>query len=206
MLVVLDSPSDPIPAASKVLSVGQLVTNEKHAGLKNLHLVNLLADTLHPIPFHLHGSRALPDSYLLHLPPPPRPPLQMGLLLSQALSKRLGSGTLPKGLKATKLPATDLKRIKDYWLKREVRSDASWEELLKTYDTTRIFSVAATSKGVELPLSIKSDASESVLLLMAAGKLKPAAGPLAKLTLMQTTAQRSLVGGSTFVFKAAKSA
>jgi hypothetical protein len=206
MLVVIDSPSDPIPAASKVLSVGQLVTNEKHAGLKNLHLVNLLADTLHPIPFHLHGSRALPDSYLLHLPPPPRPPLQMGLLLSQALSRRLGSGTLPKGLKATKLPATDLKRIKDYWLKREVRSDASWEELLKTYDTTRVFRVDATSKGVELPLSIKSDASESVLLLMAAGKLKPAAAPLAKLTLMQTTAQRSLVGGSTFVFKAAKSA
>jgi hypothetical protein len=86
-----------------------------------------------------------------------------------------------------------------------VRSEASWEQLLKTYDTTRIFSVDATSKGVELPLSIKSDASESVLLLVAAGKLKAGAGPLAKFTLMQTTANRSLVGGSTFVFKAAKS-
>lgn len=206
MLVVIDSPSDPIPAASKVFSVGRLVTNEKHAGLKNLHLVNLLADTLHPIPFHLHGSAALPDSYLMHLPPPPRPPLQMGLLLSQAVSKRLSAGTLPKGLKASKLPATDLKRIKDWWLKHEVRSDASWEQLLKTYDTTRVYRVEATSKGVELPLSIKSGASESVLLLMYAGAVKTSAAPLAKVTLLQTTANRSLVGGSTFVFKAARSA
>jgi hypothetical protein len=205
MLVVIDSPSDPIPAGNKVFSIGQLVTNEKHAGLKNLHVVNLLADTVHPIPFHLHGSSALADSYLLHLPPPPRPPIGMGLLLSQALSKRLTSGNLPKGLKAAKLPATDLKRIKDFWLKREVRSDASWEELVKTYDTTRVFSVDASSKGVELPLSIKSNASESVLLLLFAGKLTSAPGPLAKLTLMQTNANRSLVGGSTFVLKAAKS-
>ena len=168
-------------------------------------MVNLLADTLHPIPFRLHGSSALADSYLLHLPPPPRPPLKMGLLLSQALSKRLAAGNLPKGLKATKLAATDLKRIKDFWLKREVRSDASWEQFLKTYDTTRVFSVDATSKGVELPLSVKSKASESVLLLMSAGKLASAAGPLAKLTLMQTTANRSLVGGSTFVLKTARS-
>ena len=40
LLVVMDSPSDPIPAGNKVFNVSQLVTNEKRAALKNLTVVN----------------------------------------------------------------------------------------------------------------------------------------------------------------------
>jgi hypothetical protein len=40
LLVVCDSPADPIPAASKVFQIGTLVTSERHVGLKNLHVVN----------------------------------------------------------------------------------------------------------------------------------------------------------------------
>jgi hypothetical protein len=129
----------------------------------------------------------------------------MSMLLSQALSKRLPAANLPKGLKPAKLAATDLERVKEYWLKREVRSDASWELFLKTYDTTRSFSVDPGGKGVELPLSIKGNARESIMFLLRTGELiKVATGALATLTLMQTTTRRRLVGGSTFVFKAAK--
>ena len=206
MLVVIDSPSDPIPASTKaIFNIGQLVTTEKRAGLKNLHVINLLPDTLHPFPFYLHDLRALQGPYLLLIPPLPHPEIGMGMLLSRALSKQITAANLPKGLKAAKLAARDLQRIKEYWVKREVRSDASWEGFLKTYDTTRSFSVDLRSKGVELPLSIKDNAWASIMFLFRAGKLARAApGVLAKLTLMQTTTRRTLVGGSTFVFKAAK--
>ena len=206
MLVVIDSPSDPIPASTKtIFNIGQLVTTEKRAGLKNLHVVNLLPDTLHPFPFYLHGSRALPSSCLLLIPPLPHLEIRMSMLLSQALSKRMPAANLPKGLKVAKLAAKDLERIKEYWLKREVRSNASWERFLKTYDTTRSFSVDPRSKGVELPLSIKANARENILLLFRTGELRRVApGVLATLTLMQTTTRRKLVGGSTFVCKAAK--
>jgi len=206
MLVVIDSPSDPIPASTKaIFNIGQLVTTEKRAGLKNLHVVNLLPDTLHPFPFYLNDSRALQGPYLLLIPPLPHPEIGMSMLLSRALSKQMTAANLPKGLKAAKLAAKDLKRVREYWLKREVRSDASWERFLKTYDTTRSFSVDPRSKGVELPLSIKDNAREDIMFLFRTGKLARApSGALAKLTLMQTTTRGILVGGSTFVFKAAK--
>ena len=88
-----------------------------------------------------------------------------------------------------------------------MRNEASWAAFLKTYDTTRSFSVDARSKGVELPFSVKAGAKEGIMLLMqTAKKLKAARGPLATLTLTQTTADasRRLVGGSTFVFQAVK--
>jgi hypothetical protein len=128
----------------------------------------------------------------------------MGFLLSQALSRQLPADQLPKGLAALKLKATDLERVRDHWLQREQRSAASWEQLLKTYDTTRVFAVAAGSRGVELPLTIKAGGSESVLLLLSAGKLKVSSAPLAKFTLIQATPTGSVVGGSNFVLRTAR--
>lgn len=43
ILAVIDSPDDPIPAANKVLSVNWLIRNEKHIGLKNLHVIDASA-------------------------------------------------------------------------------------------------------------------------------------------------------------------
>jgi hypothetical protein len=40
LLVVVDSASDPIPPAAQVFDIGTLVTQEKRAGLKNLHVVD----------------------------------------------------------------------------------------------------------------------------------------------------------------------
>src|SRR5207244_6951528 len=41
LLVVTDCTADPIQAANKVLNIADLVSNEKHVGLKNLHVVNV---------------------------------------------------------------------------------------------------------------------------------------------------------------------
>lgn len=40
LLIVVDSASDPIPAAHKVFSIGALVPQEKRVGLKNLHVID----------------------------------------------------------------------------------------------------------------------------------------------------------------------
>src|SRR5262249_41351525 len=40
LLVICDSPTDPIPAANKVFQISTLVVSERHVGLKNLHVVD----------------------------------------------------------------------------------------------------------------------------------------------------------------------
>jgi hypothetical protein len=40
LLVVVDSPADPIPTASRVTDTFQLITSERHVGLRNLHVVD----------------------------------------------------------------------------------------------------------------------------------------------------------------------
>lgn len=203
LLVVIDSPSDPAPASTKaIFNIAQLVTSEKRAGLKNLHLVNLLPSVIQPLPFYLHASRAIKGPYLLRIPALSHPEIQVGMLLSQALSKRLLAAALPKGLKTSKLTAKDLALVKAYWLQREMRSDATWERFLKTFDTSRTFSVDPRGKGVELPVTIKAGGREDIMLLIRSGELKKASsGALATLTLQQATVRGVVVGGSTFVFK-----
>jgi photosystem II stability/assembly factor-like uncharacterized protein len=203
MLVVVDSPSDPIPASTKaVFDIWQLITTEKRAGLKNLHLVNLLPSAIIPLPLGLHASALVKGSYLLHVPPLVHPELSLALVLSKPLSERIGTTDLPKGLKVKRLAATDVELIKRHWLKREMRGEGEWEQVLKTYDLSRQFSLEARSKGVDLPVAIKAGQKESVMLLVRSGDLKTVKpGVVAKLTVQQTSARGALVGGSTYVFK-----
>ena len=205
MLIVIDSPSDPIASGTKtIFNIGQLVTTVKHVGLKNLHLVNLLPNIRILLPFYMHGSLIKEPSYRLIVPQLAHREIQMSMLLSQSLSKQIKTA-LPKGLKLEKFTAKDLKQVKEYWLKHELRSEKSWEIFLRTYDITRSFSVDTRSKRVELPLSIKSNTRESIILMFRAGELaRVSPGILAKLTIVQTTTNNNIVGGSTFIFKAAK--
>src|SRR5262249_40744959 len=159
MLVVIDSPSDPIPASTKaIFDIAQLVTTEKRAGLKNLHVVDLLADDLRPIRIFLYPSRLLRPPYWLRAPMVKTPEIALGMLLSQSLSKKL-QNKLPEGVKVTRLTAKDLDKIKRYWLERELRSDDSWDRFVKTFDVTREYTVVAP-KGVDIPVSIADDAHE----------------------------------------------
>lgn len=203
MLVVVDSPSDPIPASTKaIFDIWQLITSEKRAGLKNLHLVNLMPSVITPLPLALHASTLVKGGYLLRIPALRNAELSMTLVLSKTLSQRVGTADLPKGLKATRLSAADLEKVKRHWLQREMRADAAWEQVAKRFDLSRQFSVDARSQGVDLPVSIKAGQKEDVMLLMRSGDLKSLKpGVVAKLNLQQTSARGELVGGSTYVFK-----
>jgi hypothetical protein len=205
MLVVIDSPSDPLPASSRaIFSIAQLVTTEKRVGLKNLHLVNLLADTIQPLPLHLHASRSGEGKYRLAIPPLAAEGLRVDLLFSKALSKKFPAAKLPKGLKVTKLAAKDLDRLKAYVLKEELRRDDAWKVFLRTFDTTRQFTVDPRSKGVELPLALPAGGHEQVVLVVRTTTLRSTRNaPIAKMTVVQSLDDGKPVGGSTFVFKPA---
>jgi hypothetical protein len=41
LMVVLDSPADPIPGANKIFNISELVRNEKHIGLRDLSVVSV---------------------------------------------------------------------------------------------------------------------------------------------------------------------
>ena len=200
MLVVLDSPSDPIPASTKTeFNIARLVTTEKRVGLKNLHVVNLLPDGLRPLPLYLWAVSLFKTEYSLRIPRLSHPELGLSMLLSKRLSAQLKKPV--PGLKVAKLSERDLRRLKDYWLKQEMRSEKWWRHFEDGFDLTRQFSVASDSKGVALPLRMKVDTREEVMLLVRSKKLdsvKP--GPLANLSLTQATKAGELVGGSTFVF------
>lgn len=56
MLVVMDSPADPIPASSKVFDVGVLVPNERRAGLRNLSIVDAPTLAAVSVPLEFHAS------------------------------------------------------------------------------------------------------------------------------------------------------
>jgi hypothetical protein len=205
MLLVIDSPSDPLPAATKaIFGIAQLVTTEKRVGLKNLHLVNLQSDAIQPLPLHLHASRSGEGKYRLAIPPLPGEDLRVDLLFSKTLSRRFPAAKLPKGLKATKLSAKDLERLKEHFLKTELQRDDAWKNFLKVFDTTRQFTVDPRSKGVDLPLALKSGSQEQIVLLARTTTLRSTRNALpAKMTLIQSIEGGKPVGGSTFIFKPA---
>src|SRR5205085_2866404 len=55
-LVIVDSASDPIPAANRTLDVGSLIGREKRVGLKNLHVVDAPPAAYYVTPVKLYGN------------------------------------------------------------------------------------------------------------------------------------------------------
>jgi hypothetical protein len=102
LLVVVDSPEDPIPAASKVFNVGTLVTSEKRVGLKNLHVIDAPPT---PFWFDLHIYARARDS--LRLPPGPAG-WAIGLLVPPKIAERIKAA----GLKRTTPTKTQLAALK----------------------------------------------------------------------------------------------
>jgi hypothetical protein len=206
MLVVMDSPSDPIPAATQqVFDIAQLVTSEKRVGLKNLHVVDLLADAMRPIPWRMNAPKPAEHAQHLRLPALARADLKVGFLFSKAVSHSLAGAGRPKGLNVSRFSAADLERLKRYWLRTEMRSEASWAALVETFDLTQAYAVDPRSKGVDVPVPIRAGGREDILLIVRTGRIAPEGdAPLATLTLLQSDGDRRLVGGGSFVFRAAR--
>jgi hypothetical protein len=198
LLVVIDSPSDSIAAVSKVFDIAQLITNEKHVRLKNLHVVSLLPKIFIPIRLWLYAPEQRRSRYLLRLPSFDHPDLQMSMLLTKGMSRRLGK-TPVKGLTSATFSAAEVERLRRRWLEDEARPEESWNELVKTYDMTRQYRVNRRVGEVDVPLSLRAGGAEQILLL-ARGVGAPHAEEPGRFTVQQLTTRGELVGGSTFVF------
>lgn len=203
MLVVVDSPSDPIPNAAKVFEIGQLVTGEKRVGLKNLHVVNLVPDVFVPIPLYLYASGLRRRRYIVRLPSFDHPDMRVTMLFSKALSKRVQRTEGLRGLTSIRFSNADLSRLKRRWISDEMRPEESWEQLLKTYDLSRQYRVDRRVGLVDLPVGPKAGGREEIILL-ARGAAQPRSESPARDTVQQLTTKGEVVGGSTFVFKSAR--
>ena len=202
MLVVVDSLDDPIPAGNKVFDIGQLVTTEKHIGLKNLHVVDLLPAVFLPVKLYLFASAVRRQRYQVRLPSFEGAGLDVSLLFSRALSKRVQQSEDLRGLRGSAFPEKELRQLKEHWLEREMRPTDSWTRFEKTFDVTREYRIHAKAEFVDVPLTIRPGESEEMVLL-ARGSLERSAETI-RVAVQQLTAKGELVGGSTFVFRPAK--
>jgi hypothetical protein len=203
MLVVVDSGADPIPEAARVFDVAQLVTGEKRVGLKNLHLVNLLPGVLLPIPLYLHAPGRPRTRYVVRLPSLDHRQLDLKMLLSKALSRRVQKTAAFDGLINAEFSGDDLARLRQRWISDEMRSEESWRRLLKTLDVTRSYRVDRRAQHVDVPLGMKAGSREEIMLLATGIPGSGRSDAPARFTVQQLTAKGEVVGGSTFVFKAA---
>lgn len=105
LLVVMDSPSNPIPAGNKVFDVGVLVPNEKHAGLKNLHIVDAAPGTSPTVTLEFYPSTPGGATADIVIPPAAAAGWSVGVVLPGGAGGTpkggLQAGTTPPALKAT---------------------------------------------------------------------------------------------------------
>ncbi len=202
MLVVVDSPSDPIPNSAKVFDIAQLITSEKHIGLKNLHIVNLLPTTLLPIRLRLFAPAESTSRYLLRLPSFNNSDVRLSVLLPKALSRQMQGSSKPRGLTSSVFSDRDRKRLKTRWIGDETRSDESWEELIKTYDMGRQYRVSSRTTEVDVPLRLEPGGSDEIMLL-ARGVATPQSDEPWRYTVQQVATTGEIAGGSTLIFRQA---
>jgi len=178
LLIVVDCPSDPIPAGNKVFDIGTLVTQEKRVGLKNLHVINAL-----PSPYWsgltIYGRADGRDTLRIQNLPAG---WSVGVLFPEKIADKLDL----KGLKrttATKKQITTLQKF----LGREVKAS----ELKHFYAPTE------PKRGVEIA-NVPGAKTGFPLLFVVQADDSAQAGSF---SLIQTVGQ-AVIGGNTFVLRA----
>jgi hypothetical protein len=184
LLVVVESPSDPIPAASKVFDVNQLVPNERHVGLKNLHVVNAPPGTTLWAPFWFFTAREDRRRNLKVINATAKG-WQLGFVFAKGAAKDPGL----EGITVRRPTAAQLKGLKE-----------RLGEGVKRFDTARLFLVDRIERGGMLAdVTLPKAGLEAMLLLTAPAR---AAAP-GSVTVVQQHGS-AIEGGSTFVLRAVK--
>jgi len=172
LLIVADCPTDPIPAANKIFSVGTLVAAEKHVGLKNLHLINAL-----PAPsWHGLNVNLVRASDVLRMVGAP-PGWSIGVLPPKAVA-----------LKATGLATGKLTQAQTAALQKNLGA------AYKLYNPAQVRTFAPRTATAALTGFSSAAKNMSLMLLFTASKqAKPGS-----VTIVAESAGK-VVGGNTFV-------
>ncbi len=197
MLVVMDSASDPIPAANKTMDIGTLVTNEKRAGLKNLQVVDLLPDEPSIVDFHLYSKEKILKLKLSNRPPKN---FLINLVLPKLPMKEIIENKRFDGLTPTKIKPAYREKILNYFKEIEYREAAFIKEIEDTFDLETSLQVNADAKRVELWSTLTKGALR-VLLILSAQTASKRGGAF---SIIQTSAQDEVRGGCTFVLATSK--
>jgi hypothetical protein len=188
LLVVMDSPSNPIPAGNKVFDIGTLVSNEKRAGLKNLHIVNAPTGTNTGLSLRFHSvSDKAPAIKVL---PTELQGWKIGLILPKTRG-RSGIAHAHENWTLKKPTVAILKSLKE-----------RFGSELQKYDTSVIYKVTDGEKGAQfLGVKIPKKGLDALLVVSAPTRTKG----VPTFTIVQEEDGR-VVGGNTFVLCAQKRA
>src|SRR5687767_5020218 len=184
LLVVMDSPGNPIPEANKILNAGLLVTNEKRAGLKNLHIVNAKTGTTLGTAIEFYGATG--NTATIRFVPGKLNGWTVGLMLPKSLQTGIAGNADAKaaGWSLIKPSSATLKNLKERF------GAAAIDE----YDQSRVYTVEKADKGAVLAnLKILKAGLRAILVLTS-----PSIGkdPVSVSILQEEAGQ--LVGGNTF--------
>jgi hypothetical protein len=180
LLIVVDSPGDPIPAAHKVFDIGTLVTQEKRVGLKNLHVIDAL-----PAPFWsgltIFGATSATTS--LRLEGIPRG-WSVGLLFPSTVATKLEF----TGLKQTVIPKAHVESLTKFLGRTPKAAELKpFVAVTEPAQKVAVSRVPSLKNGVELLLSWKAgDNAESGVV-----------------NVIQMDGQ-NVIGGNTFVLRRAR--
>jgi photosystem II stability/assembly factor-like uncharacterized protein len=186
LMAVMDSPSNPIPAGSKVFDVGSLVPNEKRVGLKNLHVVDAVPGTTFGSLVGFFSSIAK---------------LHAIRILSSALGGWTLGLMLPKNLKLAK-PTKGEKPLGGWVIKKPTATmlrnlKAQLRGELEAYNTAVLYVLESGEKGGRLAgITIPKGGFRALLTMTAPARLKGSV----TFTIVQEEDGR-VAGGNTFVLR-----
>jgi hypothetical protein len=186
LLVVMDSPANPIPAGNKVFDIGTLVSNEKRVGLKNLHVVNTPPGTTTGLALGFYSASE--KAQTIQVLPSKLGGWSLGLMFPKQ-SSRSGIVQTHEGWTLRKPTDAILKK-----LKQRFGSD------LEKYDTSVIYTLTNGEKGGQL-VGIKTAKAGLNALLVLGSPARTKGVPT--FTVVQEEDGR-VVGGNTFVLRAPK--
>lgn len=199
MLVVMDSASDPIPAANKVFDIGTLVTKEKRAGLRNLHVVNLLPDEPAVIDFYFHGNIEdlitigfSKDAWLKDL--------QLEILLPKKSFDAILKNKSLEGFTTVKFDKTLAKRVQNNFVEREHRTNDYMKSLTTELDWSRSVRLDPAARKLAISKLALPKGKLRALLVINPGKQSRQGS----FSVVQYNSKGEISGGSTFVLNPVK--
>lgn len=196
MLVVTDSATDPIPAASKVFNIAQLVTQEKRVALKNLHLVNVVPELVSFIPFHFNILKQWP--YQLRIVFDRRSELfYTGLIFPKELAAAIREQQSYRGFKIRKFGRREIQSLKKQWIEQEYKDPEKVERYLDGLDLRYLFVPA--SRAPMIKIDGNQELKEVNALMVAANRKKTRS--YCKFSIIQQGARKQIEGGSTFILR-----
>ena len=187
LLVVIDpvGTEDAIPSANKVFNIATLVRNEKHVGLKNLHVVQGLVGTMYWTKFQFFGDPEM--HYTIRISPLTVKKWSMGLIFQKSENTEIGV----EGV-TVKKPTREMLLA----LKKKIG------EKIEQYDTSKMYMVDDSTKGGTLAnMKLSENGLQSMLLFVPPRRDTVLDGTV---SITQFHDDQGVVGGSTFILRTIK--